>query len=260
MLLDEIIENKKRKVTLIKDHFNSKALCQLAKKLAPARDFKAAFKTDKFNLIAEIKKASPSAGLIREDFEPRALAKTYEENGAAAISVLTDEKYFQGKMDYLREAKEPTTIPVLCKDFIIDELQICEARIAGADAVLLILRILKNDELKKLLAAARDMGLQALVETHNAEEVERALKSGAEIIGINNRDLDSLKIDLKTTIDLMAKYPELKKRVVITESGIKTRQDVDKLKAAGVNGALVGEILMKSKDIPAKIDELFGNA
>ncbi len=258
MILDEIIANKRRKIAALKEHFNSKALCLMTRNLPSTRDFQAAFKKGRFNLIAEIKKASPSAGLIKQDFDPRALAEAYQESGAAAISVLTEEKYFQGRLDYLKAVKDITTVPILCKDFIIDEMQICEARLSGADAILLIARILSDDELSKLLKIAQEMKLQALVETHNAEEVGRALKSGARVIGINNRDLDTLEIDLKTTVDLMKKFPELKKRVVISESGVKTRQDVELLKKAGVNGALIGETLMKSDNIPAKIEELFG--
>jgi len=258
MILDEIVANKRRKIASLKEHFNLKALCTLTNSMPPTRDFLAALKKDKFNLIAEVKKASPSAGMIKKDYNPEVLAKTYEASGAASISVLTDERYFQGELDHLRQVKQATTVPILCKDFIIDELQICEARIAGADAILLIVRVLTDKELNNLLKSARTQGLQVLVETHNAEEVERALGSGTEIIGINNRDLDTLRIDLMTTIDLMEKFPQLKDHTVITESGIKTHQDVEKLKSVGANGALIGETLLKSKDITAKIKELLG--
>ncbi|MFH1684027.1 MAG: indole-3-glycerol phosphate synthase TrpC [Candidatus Margulisiibacteriota bacterium] len=193
-----------------------------------------------------------------ENFHPIFLAKTYEESGASAISVLTDEKFFQGKLEYLKSAKESTTIPVLRKDFIIDESQVYEARIAGADALLLIVRILSDEELVRLLKLTEELEMQALVEVHNAEEVERVLKTDAKIIGINNRDLDTFKVDLQTTVKLLKKFPKLEKRSVISESGIETRQDIEVLKKSGVDGVLLGETLMKSDNIPAKIEELIG--
>jgi indole-3-glycerol phosphate synthase len=259
MILDEIIRNKRQEVSLLRMRFSGKNLDELIKALPKPRDFADAFKKGKFSLIAEIKKASPSAGLIRQDFEPITLAKTYEESGASAISVLTDQKYFQGKLEYLKAAKESTTIPILRKDFIIDEHQVYEARIAGADALLLIVRILDDEKLNGLLKLTEKLGMQALVETHNAEEVERALKTKAKIIGINNRDLDTLRIDLQTTIQLMEGFPQLKERVVISESGIVSNEDVEKLKAAGADGVLIGETLLKSKNIGEIIRELMGH-
>ena len=258
MILDDIIRDKKQEVSSLRQQYSGKNLAELVKALPKPRDFLSAFKKGKFSLIAEIKKASPSAGLIRPDFEPITLAKTYEESGAAALSVLTDEKYFQGKIEYLKAAKESTTIPVLRKDFIIAEEQIYEARIAGADAVLLIVRILSDEQLKRLLDLTGKLGMQALVETHNAEEMKRALKTKAKIIGINNRDLDNLKIDLGATFQLMQNFPQLKKRIVISESGIVSGEDIKKLKKAGADGVLIGETLMKSKNIPDKIRELMG--
>ncbi|MFH1576459.1 MAG: indole-3-glycerol phosphate synthase TrpC [Candidatus Margulisiibacteriota bacterium] len=256
MILDDIISNKRQEVTSLKVSFSGKDPRQLVKGLPKPRDFLKAFKKGKFSLIAEIKKASPSAGIIRREFDPIYLAKTYEESGAAAISVLTDEKFFQGKLEYLKAAKESTTIPVLRKDFIIDEAQVYEARIAGADAILLIARVLSDDELVKFLKLTQELGLQALVEVYSAEEIERALKTEAKIIGINNRDLDTLKVDLRNTVKLMKKFPELKKRIVISESGVGSRADIEILKKAGMDGALVGETILKSDNIPAKIQEL----
>jgi indole-3-glycerol phosphate synthase len=258
MILDDIIRHKQQEVSSLQKQYSGKNLNDLVKALPKPRDFLSAIKKGKFSLIAEIKKASPSAGLIRPDFEPITLAKTYEESGAAALSVLTDEKYFQGKLEYLKAAKESTTIPVLRKDFIIAKEQVYEARIAGADALLLIVRILSDEQLKKLLELTERLAMQALVETHNAEEVERALKTNAKIIGINNRDLDTLKIDLQTSIQLIEKLPQLNERIVISESGIVTNTDIQTLKKAGADGVLIGETLMKSKNIPEKIRELMG--
>jgi indole-3-glycerol phosphate synthase len=210
------------------------------------------------SLIAELKKASPSAGVIRQDFEPITLAKAYEESGASALSVLTDEKFFLGKLENLKLAKESTTIPVLRKDFIIDECQILESRLAGADAVLLIARVLEDPQLSRLLELTESMEMQALVEVHNAEEVERVLKTPARIIGINNRDLNTFQVDLQNTVNLVKKFPKLKERIVIAESGIESREHIQVLKKAGVDGVLIGETLLRSRNIPAKIKELLG--
>jgi len=256
MILDEIIKNKQQEVSVLKENFKDKDIEQLIVGLPKSRDFLKAFSKGKFSLIAEIKKSSPSAGLIRKDFEPISLAKVYEESGASAISVLTDEKYFQGKLEYIKQAKESTTIPVLRKEFIVDEAQVYESKIAGADAVLLIARILKDDELINLLALTEKLGMQALVEVHNADEVQRVLKTNARIIGINNRDLDTLKISLKTTINLLKQFPGLKDRVVISESGIQNKKDVQMLRDVGVDGMLVGEAILKSASVPDKIREL----
>ena len=258
MVLDEIIFNKRQEVTLLKIKMDEKDSRKLVKDLPGPRDFLKAFSKGKFSLMAEIKKASPSAGVIREDFNPTLLAKTYEESGASAISVLTDRKYFQGKAADLKAAKESTTIPVLRKDFIIDESQIYESRIAGADALLLIARVLEDHVLAGLLKLTEELGMQALVEVHDAEELKRALKTEARIIGINNRDLDTLQVDLETTLSLMHDFPELGERIVISESGIHTHDDIEKLKAAGVDGVLVGEAILKSDNIPEKIKELMG--
>jgi indole-3-glycerol phosphate synthase len=243
-VLDDIVFNKRQEVTALKVDF---------KEPPPTRNFLKALPKGEISLIAEIKKASPSAGIIAERFEPVTLAKTYEKSGAAAISVLTDEKFFQGKLDHLKAAKDSTTIPVLRKDFIIDEAQIYESRIAGADAILLIARILTDEQLNTFLALAHSLNLSCLVEVHDEKELERVLKTKAEIIGINNRDLDTFKVDLQTTFSLLDKYPELKKRIVVSESGIDSAEQVKQLKAKGVSAILVGTSLMKSRDIGAKI-------
>ncbi|MFA4967860.1 MAG: indole-3-glycerol phosphate synthase TrpC [Candidatus Margulisiibacteriota bacterium] len=258
MLLDEIISSKQAEVKNLKAQFSHITLSNLADAFPPVRDFKAAIsRPEKINLIAEIKKASPSVGIIREDFDPVSIAKIYQESGASAVSVLTDGPFFKGLLSYLKIVKQATTLPILRKDFIIDELQIFESRLAGADAILLIVRILDDEKLRKFLEEAKKIGLACLVEVHNEAEVERALAAGAEIIGINNRDLDNLKIDLNLSFKLLAKYPELKKKVLISESGIKTRSQVNELQSAGYNAVLIGETLLKSRDITAKIKELF---
>ena len=258
-ILDDIVFDKRQEVTALKARLNLKHVEQMVKDLPPTRNFFKALPHGKMSLIAEIKKASPSAGVIAQRFEPTFLAKTYEESGAAAISVLTDGKYFQGKLDYLKEAKDPTTIPVLRKDFIIDEAQIYESRIAGADAILLIASVLDDCQLKDYLALARSLKLSCLLEVRDEAEAKRALQTDARIIGINNRDLATFKVDFRTTKNLLARLPELKKRVVVSESGIASAEQVKELHAAGVSAILVGTSLMKSPDVGAKIRELLGS-
>ena len=243
-------------MTALKVQLDTKKIKKLIKELPPTRNFHKAIAKGKISLIAEIKKASPSAGVIAEKFEPVYLAKTYEESGAAAVSVLTDEKFFQGRLEHLKAAKDSTTIPVLRKDFIIDESQIYESRVAGADAILLIARILSDEQLTSFLDLAHSLKLDCLVEVHDETELERVLKTKTKIIGINNRDLDTFKIDFQTTVKLMDKYPELRERIVVSESGIESADQVRRLKAKGVSAILVGTSLMKSKDIGAKIREL----
>jgi indole-3-glycerol phosphate synthase len=254
--LDEIIFNKRQEVTALKVHLNIPRVKQLIKSLPAPRNFLKAFKPGRLALIAELKKASPSAGVIVSRFEPISLAKVYEESGAAALSVLTDEKYFQGKLENLAKAKESTTVPVLRKDFIIDESQLYESRVAGADAVLLIAGVLTDEELERFLLLAGTLHLACLVEVHNEAELERVLPTSARLIGINNRDLETFTVDLNTTSRLIDKYPELQKRTVVSESGIASADQVKALKAKGVAGILVGESLLRSRDIGAKIREL----
>jgi len=257
-VLDDIIEDKRQEVTALKARFNLASVKQLVKQLPPTRDFLKALPRGRMSLIAEIKKASPSAGVLAGHFDPASLAKAYEESGAAALSVLTDEKYFQGKLEYLKAAKDPTTIPVLRKDFIIDETQIYESRINGADAILLIAAVLGPEQLKKYLDLAHSLKLACLVEVRDAAEAEAVLGTGARIIGINNRDLKTFQVACRTTLDLLGKLPELKQRIVVSESGIHSAEQVRQLKAAGVSAILVGTSLMTSPDIGAKIRELLG--
>ena len=225
---------------------------------APApRDFLAAVSTPgPIRLIAEVKKASPSKGVIRTDFEPVAIARTYAQHGAACLSVLTDEQYFQGSLDYLRRIRATVDLPVLRKDFIIDPYQVYEARTAGADAVLLIAECLDDNELRLLHDTVGELQMTALVELYDPENLSRVLDVGAKLIGVNNRDLRTFETDLEHTLRLREQVPT--DRALVAESGIRTRADVQRLEAAGVNAILVGETLMASPDIGAAVDELLG--
>ena len=203
-----------------------------------------------------MKKASPSAGVICADFEPVRIAVEYERAGAAALSVLTDEQFFQGKLDYLAQIRRAVKLPLLRKDFIIDELQIHEAAAHGADALLLIVAILEDPQLVAFQQLARELRLTALVEVHDEVELERALGAGAESIGINNRNLNDFSVTLTTTERLAARIP--RNRVVVAESGIHTRADVERVTRAGAHAILVGETLMRSGDVAGKVTELLG--
>jgi len=256
MILDEIQKAKKLEVERLKKSYEGKGLPSLAKSLPKPRDFGSAFKKGRLSIIAEIKKASPSKGVIKEHFDPVTLAKAYEESGASAISVLTDRKFFQGDVSHIKLAKESTTIPVLRKDFIIDESQIYESRVAGADAILLIVRMLSDKQLREFISLSRDLGMGSLVEVHTAEEAKRVLGSGAEIIGINNRDLSTFKVDIGATPDILKAVPQLKERIVVSESGVRSGSDAEKLAKSGVDALLVGEGILSSRDPGEKIREL----
>ncbi|NTV28992.1 MAG: indole-3-glycerol phosphate synthase TrpC [Candidatus Omnitrophica bacterium] len=206
------------------------------------------------NLIAEVKKASPSKGVIREDFDPEAIARVYEKAGAVAISVLTEEEYFQGKSAYLQLISGKAGIPTLMKDFVVDELQVYEGRYCGASAVLLIVAALSDAELRYLLGVARRLDVDALVEVHDDTELDRALLSGAEIIGINNRDLHTFKVDIATSERLIPRIP--KDRVTVAESGISTHAEIKRLAAAGAHAVLIGETFLRERDIAGKIREV----
>lgn len=207
-------------------------------------------------LIAEVKKASPSAGLIRADFDPVAIAKIYEAHGASCISVLTDEPYFQGRLEYLRQIREAVALPVLRKDFVLDTYQVLEARAAGADAVLLIAECLDDCQLRKLFNAICDLGMMPLVELYEPENLQRVFDAGATLIGINNRNLHTFEVDLEHTMRMKKRIPD--ECVLVGESGIKTAADVSRLEAAGVDAILVGESLMRESDIGAAVDRLLG--
>jgi indole-3-glycerol phosphate synthase len=256
MILDDImadvrleLEKRKQKVPL--EEIRRSALKQRA-----ALDFASALRGDGVRLIAEVKKASPSRGLIRADFRPVEIARIYATGGAAAISVLTEPNFFRGNLDYLRDIKNAlgNKVPLLRKDFINDPYQVYEARAYSADAILLIAAMLDRDELEKLLSLSHELGMKCLVEVHNEAELEIALESGAKIIGINNRDLYTFKVDIDTTRRLKPLIPD--DRTVVSESGIRDRADIEKLEKWGINAVLIGEALMAADDIAARMREL----
>ncbi len=258
-ILETIVGHKRTEVAAHREAVPLERLKEEISKLPPARSLGGALrKPGEVALIAEIKKASPSKGVIREDFDPVAIAKVYTESGAAAISVLTDEKFFQGSPEYLRRVREVTDIPLLRKDFIIDAYQIYQARFLGADAILLIAGILEIGELMNFQLLARELGLECLVEVHTGAELAKALVAGAKIIGINNRDLRVFKTDLNTTFKLknLISDPGI---IVVSESGINTREDVLRLLENGVDAMLVGESLMRKPDIAAQVHYLLAN-
>ncbi len=246
-ILKRIVEHKKRELSEKKPKFNMSVLREEAERLKVPYNFKEALSGEGINIIAEVKKASPSKGIIREDFDPVEIAKAYERGGARAISVLTDEKFFQGSPFYLRQVAEAVKLPVLRKDFIVDEFQIYGAKALGASSYLLIVTILSDSELKDFIELGRELGMEPLVETHTEEEVERALKAGAEIIGVNNRDLKTFTVSLSTTLKLL---PLIKSegKLAVSESGIKGKDDLIMLREAGVDAFLIGETLMRSEN------------
>ncbi len=253
--LHAIIEEKK-KLLHERHHYLSSIKEKLSKdKYTSYHLFKRQItKPGQINLIAEIKKASPSKGMLREEFDILEIAKIYVENHAAAISVLTEEKHFLGKPIYVKKVSDNFAVPVLAKDFFIDEGQIYEARFNGASAILLIVAILKDEELKRLMRVATNLDLDCLVEVHTKDELKRALDIGAEIIGINNRDLVTFNVDLKTSEQLIAQIP--KDKVIVVESGIQSHKDVAKFQAMGAHAVLIGETFMRENNIANKIKEV----
>ncbi|TVM00820.1 MAG: indole-3-glycerol phosphate synthase TrpC [Candidatus Brocadia sp. WS118] len=256
-ILDDIYQYKLCEVAKSKKRIPLAVLEKRIQKRGGTKSFSRALKSDRnISIIAEIKKASPSAGIIRDDFKPIEIALLYQEGGAAAISVLTDEKYFQGNLSYVTDVKACIDLPVLRKDFIIDPYQIYEARSAGADAILLIAALLPEDEIQNLLNLAKELEMDCLIEVHTESELRKVLQTSAGIIGINNRDLATFTINLETTFRLRPLIPGGK--IIVSESGIKTRAEILRLFNKGVNAILVGETLMKSNDIPATLHELLG--
>ena len=253
-ILDRILVTKKREVRRNKQAVKLSYLQECISRRKAPLAFAPALKGDNVRLIAEVKKASPSRGLMSPYFDPIALARTYSENGAAAISVLTDAEYFQGSPEHLTAIRQTVALPLLRKDFIYDEYQVYESAAYSADALLLIAAILEPKQLKKLLSLSTNLGLGCLVEVHNETELNVALDSGAEIIGINNRDLKTFKVDLSTTQRILPFIPEDK--IVVSESGINNRADIQRLRDWGIDAVLIGEALVTAKDIPAKIKEL----
>ncbi len=252
-LLAEILSEKQREVNLLRDRWGS--MNRTGGPPLPVRDFKAAISTPgRINLIAEIKLASPSAGVIREGVDPLDVGRRYEGAGAAAISLVTDKRFFGGDLRYLPGLKASTHVPILRKDFIIDTIQVRESFLHGADAVLLIARILPRPQLGELLATCRELGLAPLTEVHGRDDLEKAIACGAEIIGINNRDLDTLAVNLRTTIQLAPLVPG--EHIRVSESGIENKRDIQVLKRSGVQAVLVGTAIMRCQDIARKTREL----
>ena len=259
MILDDIIAYKKEELAEAKRRISLEELKKKAADAGPVRGFGKALTTRSgIVLIAEVKKASPSKGVIREDFDPVRIAGTYEEAGASCLSILTEQKFFQGKLEYLGAVRKSVGLPLLRKDFIIDEYQIVEARAAGADAILLIAACLEREQMVDYIGVASGLGLDVLVESHTYKELDKSLRAGASLIGINNRDLKTFAVNLQTTLDLLKDIPE--DRTIVSESGIRSRADVQKLQDAGVDAILVGESLMREQDIGKKVKELLGKA
>lgn len=259
-ILDKIVEEKKREVAKLPARTIAAGdLRDAMLEHGERRDFLAALNKPRqggIALIAEVKKASPSAGIICNNFDPVKIAIQYETAGASCLSVLTDEKFFQGSLDYLRQIRAAVKLPLLRKDFIIDERQILEAIEWGADAILLIVAILTDEQLKKFHSLAVEAGLSVLVEVHDEVELERALKISPQLIGVNNRDLKTFKVDLATTERLAAKITS--SQLLVAESGIHNSADVARLKKCGAKAVLVGESLLRDGDIPSKIRGLIG--
>jgi len=255
-MLDEIVQKTKERLEISKQEKSLDELKREVNEMDISLDFpfKTALSDSEISIIAEVKRASPSKGMIADDFDYVLIAKEYEDAGASAISVLTEPYFFKGSNDYLKEISQSVTIPLLRKDFIIDEYMIWEAKLLGASAVLLIVSILDIVQLKKFLDLAHDLGLSAIVEAHDGNEIRTALNVGAEIIGVNNRDLTDFSVDIENSINLRRCVSG--DVIFISESGIKTPEDVRKLKENNVDAVLIGETLMKSDDKKALISEL----
>ncbi len=256
-ILDRIVAGKREEIAAARARVPEADLGRTLAQAPAVRDFRAALgQGPGVQVIAEVKKASPSAGVLRADFDPVAIARAYDRHGAACLSVLTDEPFFAGKLSYLRDIRAAVDRPLLRKDFILDRYQLLEARAAGADAVLLIAEILDEETLPLLLREAHELGLQALVELYEADNLARVLDSGARLVGINNRDLRTFVTRLEHTLELAPRVPA--DACLVSESGIRTRADVERLRAAGVRAVLVGETLMRAPDVGAKLRELRG--
>jgi indole-3-glycerol phosphate synthase len=253
-VLDKILDHKVEEIAARKASVSAAAIQARAADVPPPRDMRAAVRRDTVALIAEVKHASPSKGLLIADFDPAALAMTYAENGAAAISVLTDERFFKGHLGDLTTVREATPVPVLRKDFVIDPYQVYEGRAAGADAILLIVAALDDAQLANLHVLVIELGMAALVEVHNEDELDRALRLNPPLIGVNNRDLKTFDVDLRTTARLAESIPG--DVTLVAESGIFTAADVRTMARAGAHAVLVGEALVTSGDIGAKAREL----
>jgi indole-3-glycerol phosphate synthase len=258
MILSRILTQKKKEIEQAKAGLSQEEIIEKTASLPPRRGLKLAIsQVHQISLIAEIKKASPSKGVIREDFNPSRIAQLYQSNGARAISVLTDEQFFKGALEHLNRVREVINLPVLRKDFIIDEYQIYQSLLAGADAVVLIAAILSKQELARFLSVASGLGIDVIVEVHSEEDVEKISQIDPPIIGINNRDLSSFEVNLQTT-ERLIRLISRQGKIIVSESGIKTHQDIMRLKSLGVNAVLIGEVFMESEDISAKVKEVMG--
>lgn len=251
-LLTEILAEKRNEVDILK---RAGLPNNSSNNVATIRDFKSAISVpERISLIAEIKSASPSAGIIRDKANPLTIGQIYEEAGAAAISLLTDKKFFRGDINHLPRLKKLVSLPILRKDFIIDEIQVIESFLYGADAILLIARILSRQQLKRFSDICQELGLAALIEVHDRGDLEKAIGCRTEIIGINNRNLDTLEVDLSVTGELASLVP--KNHIVVSESGIRTGMDIQLFKKSGVGAVLIGTSIMKSDNVVEKVKEL----
>jgi indole-3-glycerol phosphate synthase len=255
-ILDRIVEARRESVARRKRVLPEAVLKIAAQKIDRPRDFERALVRDGLSVIAELKKASPSRGVICQDYQPDALAPRLEAAGAAALSVLTEEDFFSGSLEDLKVARQATAIPVLRKDFIIDPWQVWEARAAGADSFLLIAAIVDDDALGEMLRLGRSLEMEPLVEVHSRQELDRALTARARIIGVNNRDLRTFEVRLETSFDLVEAIPE--DCIAVSESGLRTQDDVARLRRAGFDAFLIGEHLMREADPSRPLRELIG--
>jgi indole-3-glycerol phosphate synthase len=255
-VLDRIVEARRADVSRRKRIVPEAVMRMAVKKADPVRDFPGALCRDAVNIISELKKASPSAGVLRPDFDPVTLARGFEQAGAAALSVLTEEAHFQGALAYLRDARAATSLPVLRKDFIVEPWQVWETRAAGADTFLLIVAALDPADLGELLALGRELGMEPLVEVHTRAELDTAIAAGARIIGINNRDLHTLEVRMETSLTLIHAIPET--CIAVSESGLRSAADLAKLRATGFDAFLIGETLMRQADPAAGLRSLLG--
>ncbi|MDH5711240.1 MAG: indole-3-glycerol phosphate synthase TrpC [Gammaproteobacteria bacterium] len=258
-ILKKILARKHEEIAERSARLGLKDLKKYSEQASPVRGFIAAIENkpaeNKAAVIAEIKKASPSKGILRENFNPAEIAKTYEANGAACLSVLTDADFFQGSENYLKQARSACELPVIRKDFIIDPYQVYEARMINADCILLIVAALDDDRLKELLALAHELNMDVLMEVHDQQEMERALATDAKLIGINNRSLHTFETSLRTSLSLLAMVPD--DRILVTESGIHTHEDVQLMRNNNIHTFLVGEAFMRADDPGQKLAELF---
>jgi indole-3-glycerol phosphate synthase len=255
-ILDRIVDARRLSIAHRKKSLPDAVLKYAVEKIPPPRDFAGALSRDGYNVIAEMKKASPSRGVLRENYTPASLAASLEAGGAAALSVLTEEEFFSGSLGDLRIARLTVKIPILRKDFIIDPWQVWEARAAGADAFLLIAAILDDATLRELLEVGRELKMEPLVEVHSREELNRAVAAGARIIGVNNRDLRDFAVRIETSLELVEAIPE--ECIAVSESGLHTHEDLARLRSAGFDAFLVGERLMKENDPGDPLRELLG--